>query len=87
MNPKPDMPDDLEVALLGFVRESLLETGETMDADTDLFAAGLDSMGIMQLMVFAEDRLGIRIAAEDVTREHFGTVRGLGALIRRGPAD
>ncbi len=77
------LPDNLEVQLLALIREKLLETGESMTPSSDLFAAGLDSMGIMQLMIAAEERYGVRIPEAEVTRENFGTVAHLAALLRR----
>ena len=46
-----ELPSHLEEALLRLVREKLFDGGEPMTVETDLFAAGLDSMGIMQLMI------------------------------------
>ena len=46
-----ELPSHLEEALLRLVREKLFDGGEPMTVETDLLAAGLDSMGIMQLMI------------------------------------
>ncbi|MGH8626355.1 MAG: acyl carrier protein [Gammaproteobacteria bacterium] len=44
--------------LLGHIRSDLLEIGESFSLDSDLFAAGLDSMSIMQLILFIEEEFG-----------------------------
>ncbi len=77
------IPADLEEQLLSLIREKLIETGETMTVETDLFASGLDSMGIMQLMILIEERFGVRIAEAEVTRQNFGTAGDLSSLVRR----
>lgn len=77
------LTSDLESALLGLVREKLFDGGQVLTESTDLFAAGLDSMGIMQLMILVEERFGVRIPESAVTRENFATVANLSAMIRR----
>jgi acyl carrier protein len=42
-----------------------------IDPATDLFEAGLDSMGVMHLLLAIEAELGIRVGAERLTRENF----------------
>lgn len=77
------IPDDLEAQLLALIKEKLLETGTEMTPHSDLFAVGLDSMGIMQLMISAEERYGVRIPEAEVTKKNFASVSNLSALIRR----
>jgi len=81
-----ELPSHLEEALLRLVREKLFDGGEPMTVETDLFAAGLDSMGIMQLMISIEERFGVRVPEASVTRENFSTASSLAALVRRGAA-
>lgn len=77
------LPDDLEGHMLALIREKLLETGGEMTPASDLFAAGLDSMGIMQMMIAIEERYGLRIPEGEVTKQNFSNVSNLSALIRR----
>ena len=81
-----ELPSHLEEALLRLVREKLFDGGAPMTVETDLFAAGLDSMGIMQLMISIEERFGERVPEASVTRENFSTASSLAALVRRGAA-
>jgi len=81
-----ELPSHLEEALLGLVREKLFDGGTPMTVETDLFAAGLDSMGIMQLMILIEERFGVRVPEAAVTRDNFSTASSLAALVRRGGA-
>jgi acyl carrier protein len=80
------LPDNLEAQLLVLIRERFLETREAMTPATDLFAAGLDSMGIMQLMIAAEECFGVRIPEAEVNKQNFATAANLAALLRRCPA-
>ena len=81
-----ELPSHLEEALLRLVREKLFDGGAPMTVETDLFAAGLDSMGIMQLMISIEERFGVRVPESAVTRDNFSTASSLAALVRRGAA-
>jgi len=61
--------------------EGVLELDWDFPEDGDLFAAGLDSMAVMQLVVAVEDRFGIELAPEDLTKAHLATPTTLAALI------
>lgn len=77
------LPEDLEQHLLKLVQEKLIETGTPLTPGTDLFSIGLDSMGIMQLMISIEERLGVLVPESQVTRENFASANSLAALVRR----
>jgi acyl carrier protein len=83
----PD-PSGLEQELLRLVREHLLDgIDEDFDALSSLPDAGLDSMAIMQLLLLIEDRFGVWLPEEDLTRENFGCIRSLArAVLRRHAA-
>ena len=66
--------------------EGLAELPEGFPVDGDLFAAGMDSMAVMQLIVIAEEKFGAVIAPQDADRENLGTPRDLAALIGRRQA-
>ena len=61
--------------------EGVLELDWDFPEDGDLFAAGLDSMAVMQLVVAVEDRFGIELGTEDLTRANLATPVTLAALI------
>ena len=70
--------DDILV-MLG--EEQLVELPGDAGAETDLFAAGLDSMAVMQLIVVLEERWGVVLGAEDVGRDTLGTPARMAATI------
>lgn len=61
--------------------EGVLELDWDFPEDGDLFTAGLDSMAVMQLVVAVEDRFGIELGPEDLTKAHLATPTTLAALI------
>ena len=77
------LPENLEQHLLKLVQEKLIETGVPLRAVTDLFSVGLDSMGIMQLMISIEETLGVLVPESQVTRDNFTSASSLAALVRR----
>lgn len=55
--------------------------------DTPLLASGvLDSLGILQLMGFLGDELGIEIGEDDFTMDNFETIGALAAFVARRKA-
>lgn len=68
--------------LLARIRADLLETGTDFGIDSDLFAAGLDSMSIMQLSLIIEEEFGTQMPDRLITRETFSTARRIAAAIR-----
>ena len=61
--------------------EGVLELDWDFPEDGDLFEAGLDSMAVMQLVVAVEDRFGMELGPEDLTKANLATPTTLAALI------
>jgi D-alanine--poly(phosphoribitol) ligase subunit 2 len=45
--------------------------------DADLFSHGMDSLRLMQLLVFIEENLGVRLPDHEVTPERVSSVRSV----------
>lgn len=71
----------MENQLLDLIRTEVLDTGEMLTPQSDLFAAGLDSMGIMQLLLAIEDRFGVPIDPADLSRANFSSTSKIAALV------
>ena len=71
----PDISPEAVITLI--LQHQIVETDEALTADVDLFAKGLDSMAMMQLMLHLEREFGVRISPADMTRNHFATARVL----------
>jgi len=70
---------DKEQMLLDYIKQDLLK-GRVSDlsADDDLLDSGiLNSLGILQLVSFVDERMGITIPDEDVVYENFNSVSAL----------
>jgi acyl carrier protein len=71
----------LEAKLAALISERLLELPPDFHAEANLYQAGLDSMGIMQLLLAIEDEFGILLPEADVSKRNFCTVRNLSHLL------
>jgi len=62
--------------------EGVMDLDWDFPIDGDLFAAGLDSPSVVQLMVVAlEDKYGVEFVPADLTREQLATPQSLAAMI------
>jgi len=61
--------------------EGVLELDWDFPEDGSLAEAGLDSMAVMQLVVAVEDRWGVELGPEDLTKANLATPITLAALI------
>jgi acyl carrier protein len=77
-----DLPD-LERELQTLVEEHLLDGTNGLEPTTRLSDAGLDSMAMMQLLLLIEDRFGLWLPEEDLTRENFACIRSLAIAVSR----
>lgn len=71
----------MENELLDLIRTEILDTAEPLTPQGDLFAAGLDSMGIMQLLLAIEGRFGVAIDPADLSRGNFSTAEKIASLV------
>ncbi len=72
--------------LIEFVTQELLSgrTGADMKVDDDLLGSELiDSLGIMLLINFIEQRYDLKVPPEDVTIDHFMTVGAISSYLRK----
>jgi len=63
------------------ISEAILPLDDNISPQDSLYEEGLDSMGIMQLILRMESDFQIRIKAEDMTRETFESLSSLANLI------
>jgi acyl carrier protein len=70
---------DLRAFLL---RDVLRDAGGQVPIDAPLLTGRLDSLGLVQLMEFLEERFGLTVANDDVVDENFGSLRALAAFVR-----
>jgi acyl carrier protein len=68
-----------ESALAEFVRNELLHGRKVaLTSDADLLSAGIvDSLGILRLVAFIEERFGVKVPDEDVVFENFQSLQAM----------
>ena len=76
---------DTQTILTDYITKELaIGRAKTVSPDDDLIATGvLDSLGLMQLVLFIDEKLSIHIPDEDVVIDNFRTVRILAAYLDR----
>jgi len=81
------VPHDLEERIAALIKENFLEVPGELEPTADLFALGLDSMGIMKLLILIEQSFGVRIPDRAVTQDNFRSPVRIAELIRGINAD
>jgi len=76
---------DTQSVIADFITKELaIGRTKELHPDDDLLATGvLDSLGLMQLVLFIEERLGVKVPDEDVVIENFRSVSALTAYLAR----
>jgi len=77
------MTTEHESALADFVRNELSHGRKVALAnDADLLGAGIvDSLGILRLVAFIEDRFGVKVPDEDVVFENFQSIGAMASYV------
>lgn len=79
------MPSDVEISpntMIELVRETVLpDLPAGFAAEADFFEAGLDSMGVMQLVMYLEERFGKKVEPTELSRDNFRSGTALAALV------
>jgi acyl carrier protein len=73
---------DIEQEIRGFITESFLfGRKETLNSDVPLLGSVIDSTGVIELIVFLQERFTVAVDDEEVTAENLGSVRNVVAFI------
>jgi acyl carrier protein len=72
---------DLETQLLAFLKREVFSAQLEITADTDLVAAGFDSLSLVRLLVHIEKTHGVWIPESEITPETLQNVRTLAAAV------
>ena len=76
----------LRQELLQFIRGELAGVGDpaSIDENTQLIDSGIiDSMALMRLITFVEERAGVRIPDDEVLPDNFQTITDIESLVGR----
>jgi acyl carrier protein len=74
---------EIETKLLDFLKREVFAPEVAVTPETDLVAAGFDSMSLVRLLVFIETDYGFWIPESEITSDALQTVRSLAATIAR----
>ncbi len=75
-------PHEIIKATRGFLAETAPDHVDNLSDDTNLFELKvLDSLGILSLVMFLEEKFDITLTHEDLTEENFRSLNALAELI------
>jgi acyl carrier protein len=76
----------IEAQIKDYIAKNLLfsEDGFSYSDDTSFLQEGIvDSVGIMELVAFVEDQLGVEVEDQEIVPDNFDSVSRLAAYVRR----
>ena len=74
----------LEETLKAFIEENLVRDKKPITLDEPLIERGvLDSMGMLNLISFLEERAGVRVPDDEVMLENFASVKAIVETVDR----
>ncbi len=79
------MDNSVEQCIKNYILSEFLagENPDCLTAVTPLITTGiLDSMAVVKLLLFIEERFGVTIPPHEVTPEHLGNIESMGKLVR-----
>jgi acyl carrier protein len=75
---------EIEHEIRSFLTETFLfGNGETLNNNVPLPGSVIDSQGIIETVVFIQQRFNIELQDEEVTVDNFTSVKSIAALIER----
>jgi acyl carrier protein len=75
---------DIRTDIRNFLQQDLARDLTGVDDSTSLLQAGvLDSLGVMQLVAFLQERFGVRISDDDLVPENLESVDAIAAFVAR----
>jgi acyl carrier protein len=75
---------DIEQEIRSFIAESFLMGGsDALNEDTPLLGNVIDSTGVIELIVFVQQRFTISVEDEEVMTDNFGSVKNVVAFVEK----
>ena len=75
--------NEIEQDVREFISENFILDGEQLEADASLTRRGvLDSMGVLELIMFVEERFGVKVPDEDTVPENFDSIERIVRYLR-----
>ena len=76
-------PAEIETELLAFLRRDIFSPETNLTPETDLVAAGFDSMSLVKTLLHVETKFGKWIPESEITNEALASVRALAVTVAR----
>jgi len=73
--------DEVAAALTAFVNATIMARGRPIAPVDDFVAAGVDSMGLLKILLFIEAEFGFWMPDADLVEQHVASPRALAAYI------
>lgn len=74
---------EIEIKLLDFLKREVFAAEVVVTPDTDLVAAGFDSMSLVRVLLFIEQSYGFWIPEGEITGDALQNIRTLAATAAR----
>jgi acyl carrier protein len=74
---------EIETELLDFLRREVFAPEVIVRAETDLIAAGFDSMSLVRVLVFVEQTYSLWIPESEINSDSLRDIRALAATVLR----
>ena len=74
-------PQTMVVRLCHFARANLLPAGKEFDEHSPLADVGIDSFGLVELLLYSERTFGVSVPESHWTQENLQTLAALGRCI------
>jgi len=74
-------PEAVAEAICRFLRDDILAEGVAFDAATPLARLGVDSLAIVELLLFVERRFGVTVPEARLTRAVLGSAESLARCV------
>jgi len=74
---------EIEAELLGFLHREVFAPSVAVTPDTDLIAAGFDSMSLVRVLLFVEMTYGLWIPEREINSETLRNLRALATTVSR----
>jgi acyl carrier protein len=75
---------DIEQEIRSFIAESfLMGSSGALNEDTPLLGNVIDSTGVIELIVFVQQRFAITVEDEEVMTDNFGSVKNVVAFVEK----
>ena len=75
--------DGVARALTAFVNAHIMARGRPIQPDDDLESAGVDSMGLLKILLFVEAEFGFWMPDADLRAENVSSLRALAGYVSR----